>query len=227
MDMTFFETVGQLLSEAAQTLGEKTRRIAAENRLRSTISDEERAALREYLALGRYYYNNLRETGDDAAREHCARLDDILARQDQALKTLGELQQFEGPTEAFFARDGEREEVDLRDVREVPAQPEQEEPAPEEPVKTEPAPEEPVKTEPAPAEAAEEPVEKAPEPPKEKPAKKTEKAAKQTAAQAEEDARKAAREVEQALQEAEAPVYSKIRPEKSEADENDDLPFEG
>ena len=217
MDMTFFETVGQLLSEAAQTLGEKTRRIAAENRLRSTISDEERAALREYLALGRYYYNNLRETGDDAAREHCARLDDILARQDQALKTLGELQQFEGPTEAFFARDGEREEVDLRDVREVPAQPEQEEPAPEEPVKTEPAP----------AEAAEEPVEKAPEPPKEKPVKKTEKTARQTAAQAEEDARKAAREVEQALQEAEAPVYSKIRPEKPEADENDDLPFEG
>ena len=52
---------------AATQLKEKNRRLAAANRLRTAIRCQEKAAEKEYLALGRYYYNVLRDPDNPVA----------------------------------------------------------------------------------------------------------------------------------------------------------------
>ncbi|WP_322173389.1 hypothetical protein [Acutalibacter caecimuris] len=73
---------------AAHRLKEKNRRIAAANRLRTVIRCQERAAEKEYLALGRYYYNALRNPDNPIAEAHCAHIDQIQALRDSALESL-------------------------------------------------------------------------------------------------------------------------------------------
>lgn len=261
--MNLLERISQAFTGAAETVGEKTRRSAALNRLRTVIDAQEKAAQREYLALGRYYYNNLRDPKDPVAEAHAVELDAILARQDKALTALEEFYQYEGPTEAFFAENDQREEVDLQDVKKFDFDPEKA----VETVKTaagkaaeamapvlEAAKEkagpvvEAVKEKAAPVvEAAKEKAAPVVEAVKEKAGevlKAVQEAKDKVAQEAEEDAKaaeeavdRAVQEVEETLKQAEnaAPdegkdlLYSKIEPEKkeAEADENADLPFEG
>ena len=122
--MNFLEKLSRAVTGAVESMGEATRRTAALNRMRTVIDAQEQAAQREYLALGRYYYNNLRDRKDPVAESHSAELDVILGRQDRALASLEELYQYEGPTDAFFAQGEEREEVDLEDVKKFDFDPE-------------------------------------------------------------------------------------------------------
>lgn len=66
----------------------RNRSAAVLNRLRTVIRCQERAAQKEYLALGRYYYNALRDKENPVAEEHCARLDGINAVLDSTLLAL-------------------------------------------------------------------------------------------------------------------------------------------
>lgn len=66
----------------------KSRHAAVMNRLRTVIRCQERAAEKEYMALGRYYYNALRDNGSQIAEEHCQKLDRIQEQLDAALKSL-------------------------------------------------------------------------------------------------------------------------------------------
>ena len=75
----------------ASNLKTVNRRTAQMNRLRTVARCEERAAEKEYLALGRYYYNALRNKDDAIAEGHCARIDQIQARRDAALESLEDL----------------------------------------------------------------------------------------------------------------------------------------
>lgn len=72
----------------AAGIRQKNRRAAMLNRLRTVIRCQERAAEKEYLALGRYYYNALRNKGDQVTEDHCARLDKINALLDSTLESL-------------------------------------------------------------------------------------------------------------------------------------------
>lgn len=72
----------------AEMLKEKNSRAAVINRLRMVIRCEEKAADQEYMALGRYYYNALRDKDNALAESHCARIDEISARRDSALEAL-------------------------------------------------------------------------------------------------------------------------------------------
>ncbi len=78
---------------AATQLKEKNRRLAAANRLRTAIRCQEKAAEKEYLALGRYYYNVLRGPDNPVAEAHCLRLDQLQAQRDRALEDLEQLMQ--------------------------------------------------------------------------------------------------------------------------------------
>ena len=75
---------------AATQLKEKNRRLAAANRLRTAIRCQEKAAEKEYLALGRYYYNVLRDPDNPVAEAHCLRLDQLQAQRDRALQSGGD-----------------------------------------------------------------------------------------------------------------------------------------
>lgn len=95
---------------AARQLKEKNRRAAAANRLRTVVRCQEKAAEKEYLALGRYYYNALRNPDNPIAEAHCLRLDQIQAQRDSALEKLEQLVhepymdvvgEVDGPTAVF------------------------------------------------------------------------------------------------------------------------------
>lgn len=72
----------------AADLKQKNRRTAVINRLRTVLRCQERAAEKEYLILGRYYYNALRNKENSITEEHCAKLDEIHALLDTTLESL-------------------------------------------------------------------------------------------------------------------------------------------
>lgn len=121
--MEFLKTVGRAVENAAIYLGEKNRRAAALNRIRAVIRCEEKAAQKEYLALGRYYYNNLRDKNNAVTESHCAQLEEIDKRLNAAVAQL----------EKFYAKPEEEcEEVTLEDVESFdqdPTLPQEETPA--------------------------------------------------------------------------------------------------
>lgn len=132
--MDILKNIGRAVGHAAESLGEKHRKTAALNRIRTVIRCEERAAEKEYLALGRYYYNALRDKANPVAEPHCEALDAIEARLDAALQdmqarasenylgsigpdaySIGVISGFDDDG-ACPPAEGEYEEVDLSDV---------------------------------------------------------------------------------------------------------------
>lgn len=106
--MEFLKSIGRAVGEAASYLGEKNRRAAQLNRIRAVIRCQEKAAEKEYLALGRYYYHSLRDKENPVTEGHCASLDQIERALDSA---LDQLEKFYGSQEEA------REEVTLEDVQ--------------------------------------------------------------------------------------------------------------
>ena len=142
--MGLFQTIGQGISEVLGSLGEKSRRAAYLSRIRTVIRSEEHAAEKQYLALGRYYYHNLRDKNDPVTEAHCAELDEIETRLESALSQLdlfyqldqaqkgevgiidredgsiGVISGEDGPTAVFISEpsgDGAAEEITLDDVQ--------------------------------------------------------------------------------------------------------------
>ena len=106
--MNFLKNIGKAVENAANYVGEKNRRAAALNRIRGVIRCEEKAAEKEYLALGRYYYNNLRDKDNPVTEPHCVELESIEARLDKA---IAQLEKYYGEEEP------QHEEVTLEDVQ--------------------------------------------------------------------------------------------------------------
>lgn len=115
--MNFLNKVGKTLGEAAHYVGEKNRRAAQLSRIRTVIQCEQRAAEKQYLALGRYYYNNLRDEENAVTEAHCVELEGIETRLDAALQLLEKF--YAGQEEEIppcFEEEENREEVTLEDV---------------------------------------------------------------------------------------------------------------
>lgn len=86
----YMNMAGSGAGKLALKLKNKNMHAARMNRLRTVIRCQERAAVREYQALGRYYYNALRSKENEIAEEHCKKLDQIQAQLDNALEALEE-----------------------------------------------------------------------------------------------------------------------------------------
>ena len=67
---------------------EKNRRTALMNRLRTVIRCEEKAEERAYLALGRYYYHNLRDAENTVTEPYCIDIEAAQKRIDAAVEKL-------------------------------------------------------------------------------------------------------------------------------------------
>ena len=78
---------------------EKNRRTALMNRLRTVIRCEEKAEERAYLALGRYYYHNLRDAENTVTEPYCIDIEAAQKRIDAAVEKLEALTR-EGDSEA-------------------------------------------------------------------------------------------------------------------------------
>lgn len=82
-----------IFKSLGRAIGQKNHKAASLNRIRTVIRCEERAAQREYAALGRYYYNSLRDRADPITEPHCVQLDGIEARLESALDKMCQLSQ--------------------------------------------------------------------------------------------------------------------------------------
>lgn len=111
--MSVLNKLGKSLSSIFSTIEEKNRNAAHVNRIRALLRHAEKSARKEYLALGRYYYQNLRDRENVVTEPHCAELERIEEKMDNAIAEL----------EAYYAHQAEvraaREaagEIDLDDV---------------------------------------------------------------------------------------------------------------
>ena len=124
--MELFKNLGRAMGEAANFLAEKNRRAAQINRIRAVIRLTEKKTREEYIALGRYYYHNLRDKENAVTEPHCAALDQAEKALDAALDKLTE----------YYSSEDVQEEVTLEDVtaydQDPEAAPAQQETAPEE-----------------------------------------------------------------------------------------------
>ena len=113
-----FKTAGGAVQDAVKVVEEKNRRTALMNRLRTVIRCEEKAEERAYLALGRYYYHNLRDAENSVTEPYCIDIEAAQERIDAAVEKLEALTR-EDDDEA------EGEEVTLDDVQEYTPTPEE------------------------------------------------------------------------------------------------------
>lgn len=108
--MEFFKNIGKAFSGAVSYVGEKNRRAAYLNRIRTVIRCEEKAAEKEYLALGRYYYNNLRDKSNPVTEAHCAEVEAIEGRMDKAINQLEQFYNQEQNDGVAVTVDNEKDE---------------------------------------------------------------------------------------------------------------------
>lgn len=83
-----FKTAGGAVQGAVKVVEEKNRRTALMNRLRTVIRCEEKAEERAYLALGRYYYHNLRDAENTVTEPYCIDIEAAQKRIDAAVEKL-------------------------------------------------------------------------------------------------------------------------------------------
>lgn len=118
------DAAASAMSEAAGVLKEKNRRAARINRAKTVLRCEYQAAERELLALGRYYYETLRDPENPVAEGHCAELDEIARRVEETRACLESIYAGAG----CCCEEPQREEVTLEDVTRYDADPEAETP---------------------------------------------------------------------------------------------------
>ena len=74
--MDIFKNLTKFVGSAKKTLSDKSKKTAATVRLRTNIKNEEKICERAYIALGKYYYHNLRSKDDLVTEPYCAQLDE-------------------------------------------------------------------------------------------------------------------------------------------------------
>ena len=107
-----FKTAGGAMQNAVDVVAEKNRKTAMANRLRTVIRCEEKAAERAYLALGRYYYHNLRDASNAEIENYCVGIETAEQRIEDAMLKLEELNREEETVATSVAVIGE-EDVQL------------------------------------------------------------------------------------------------------------------
>lgn len=94
--MKFFDTVTGNLTKAVDFVVEKNRKAALINRIRIVIKNERENEARAYVALGKYYYENLRDKQEEDTEHLCRAIDFSDARIKKAFEKLDELTAPEG-----------------------------------------------------------------------------------------------------------------------------------
>lgn len=89
--MNFLSNVGSGFSKAIDFVVEKNRRIALINRVKLVIRNEEENSQRAYVALGKYYYRNLRDEANSETEIYCNAIENANKRRDRALQKLDDL----------------------------------------------------------------------------------------------------------------------------------------
>lgn len=89
--MKILSSVASNVTKAIDFVVEANRKNALINRIKAVVRCEEKNIDRSYIALGKYYYNNLRDKNLEETERHCLALENSRRRLDRALTRLEEL----------------------------------------------------------------------------------------------------------------------------------------
>lgn len=70
-----FECMAEKLSDLTNCIIEKNKKAAKNNKLKMFIRNERKMIDKRYYELGKYYYNNLRDSIDEEAEKICKKID--------------------------------------------------------------------------------------------------------------------------------------------------------
>ena len=78
--MHILNSVRGSVSGAINFVVDKNRRLSIINKVKHVIRDEEQRANEAYIALGKYYYHNLRNAENNETEFYCAEVDNAERR---------------------------------------------------------------------------------------------------------------------------------------------------
>lgn len=94
--MKFFDTVTSNVTKAVDYVVEKNRKAALVNRIRIVIKNERENQARAYVALGKYYFQNMRDTQNEETEHFCMAVEASELRMKKAFDKLDEITAPEG-----------------------------------------------------------------------------------------------------------------------------------
>jgi hypothetical protein len=94
--MNFFEGITSNVTKAVDFVVEKNRKAAIINRIRIVIKNERENEARAYVALGKYYYEHLRDPQNEETEHLCRAVDFSDRRMKKAFAKLDEITAPEG-----------------------------------------------------------------------------------------------------------------------------------
>jgi Tfp pilus assembly protein PilE len=89
--MSFFETLTNNVTKAVDYVVEKNRKAALINRIRIVIKNERENQARAYVALGKYYFRNLRDPQNEETERFCKAVETSEQRMKKAFDKLDEI----------------------------------------------------------------------------------------------------------------------------------------
>lgn len=125
--MKILSSVASHVTKAIDFVVEANRRSALINRIKAVVRCEEKNIERAYVALGKYYYNNLRDKELEETERHCLALENSKRRLDRALTRLEELteeeddeyNEYEDYEDCYCSTDFDDDYVDYEDEEEL------------------------------------------------------------------------------------------------------------
>lgn len=89
--MSFFEILTDNVTKAVDYVVEKNRKAALINRIRIVIKNERENQARAYIALGKYYFRNLRDPQNEETERFCKAVEVSEKRMKKAFNKLDEI----------------------------------------------------------------------------------------------------------------------------------------
>ncbi len=89
--MNFFDTVSSRVTKAVDYVVEKNRKAALINRIRIVIKNERENEARAYVALGKYYFQNMRDEQNEETEKLCKAVESAGQRMKKAFDKLDEI----------------------------------------------------------------------------------------------------------------------------------------
>lgn len=89
--MDFLKNIADSVTKAVDFVVDKNRKTAMINRLRIVIKSEKEKQLRAYAELGKYYYNNMRDSKNEETEKACTIIENSSRRLSRAVTKLDEI----------------------------------------------------------------------------------------------------------------------------------------
>lgn len=89
--MDFLKTAADSVTRAVNFVVDKNRRAAMMNRLKIVIRNEKDTQARAYMELGKYYFENLRDSENEKTEKYCTMVENSGRRLKRAYSKLDEL----------------------------------------------------------------------------------------------------------------------------------------